>query len=171
MISTRAPFAVAVLAVLSSCVHAQSTASIEGLITDQDGASIAEAEITASEPAISVRRQAITDVSGRYQIAAIPIGDYRLEVRARGFQTRILERVRIEVGRTMIHDVQLQVGNVNEEVAVTANEDLIERASTSVGHVINRVMVQKVPLNGRYFLDLGLLVPGSVTPSQTGFST
>jgi hypothetical protein len=112
-----------------------------------------------------------TDASGRYQIAALPVGDYRLEVRAKGFRTRIIELVRIEVGRRLTQDFQLQVGDFSEELTVTAVGDLIERATISVGHVIDRATVQDVPLNGRYFLDLGLLVPGSVTPSQSGFST
>ena len=173
MFPTPSPLSVLVLLlVLSTCVYAQSTASIEGLITDQHGASINEAEIVASDPAIGVSRVAITDESGRYQIPALPIGDYRVEVRANGFQTRILEHVRIEVARKLTQDFELQVGDVSQEVSVTTTAgDLIERATISVGHVIDREKVQTLPLNGRYFLDLGLLVPGSVTPPQGAFSS
>lgn len=151
--------------------HAQSTASIDGLVTDQQGAFIVRAEVTATDPAIGVTRMAVTDDAGRYQIAALPVGDYRLEVRAGGFQTRIIERVRVEVGRRLTQDFQLQVGNLSEEITVTVEGELFERATISVGHVIDRRTVQDVPLNGRYFLDLGLLVPGSVTPAPSGFST
>jgi hypothetical protein len=171
MTRTRVLSTVLVFLLPSTCVHAQSTASIEGLITDQHGALIAGAEITATDPAIGVTRLAVTDESGRYQIAALPIADYRLEIRAKGFQTRILERVRVEVARKVTQDFQLQVGDVSQVVLITASGDLIERATTSVGHVIDRGMVQELPLNGRYFLDLGLLVPGSVTPPQGAFSS
>ena len=171
MISTRSPLAVVVLLVLSSCAHAQSTASIEGLITDQHGALIAGAEITAEEPAISVTRQDLTDVSGRYQIAALPVGNYRLEIRAKGFTTQVAERVKIEVGRRITQDFQLQVGDVAEQVIITLPNNEIERSTVSVGHIIDRRMVQEVPLNGRYFLDFGLLVAGSVTPPQGAFSS
>ena len=173
MFPTPSPLSVLVLLlVLSTCVYAQSTASIEGLITDQNGALINGAEIVASDPAIGVSRVAITDESGRYQIPALPIGDYRVEVRANGFQTRILEHVRIEVARKLTQDFELQVGDVSQEVSVTTTAgDLIERATISVGHVIDREKVQTLPLNGRYFLDLGLLVPGSVTPPQGAFSS
>ena len=166
----RALSTVVVILVLSSCAYSQ-TASLEGLITDQHGALIPEAEITANDPAIGVTRVAVTDESGRYQLAALPVGDYRIEVRAKGFQTRILDRVRIEVARKLTQDFQLQVGDVSQVVSVTASGDLIERATISVGHVIDRGMVQELPLNGRYFLDLGLLVPGSVTPPQGAFSS
>jgi hypothetical protein len=95
-----------------------------------------------------------------------------VEVRARGFQTRKVERLRVEVARKLTQDFQLEVGDVAQEVTVTTTPgDLIERATISVGHVIDREEVQTLPLNGRYFLDLGLLVPGSVTPPQGAFSS
>jgi hypothetical protein len=119
MISTRSPLAVVVLLVLSCCAHAQSTASIEGFITDQHGAFIAAAEITAREPAIGVSRQAITDTSGWYQIAALPVGIYRLEIRARGFTAQVAEQVKIEVGRRNIQDFKLQVGDFLEQVRIS----------------------------------------------------
>jgi hypothetical protein len=168
---TRSLFPFVVLLVLSICVHAQSTASIEGTITDQHGALIAGAELMANDRAIGVTRVAMTGVSGRYQIVALPIGDYRIEARAKGFQTRIIEHLRVEVGRKVIQDFQLQVGDVSQVISVTAAPDLIERATISVGHVKDRKMVQELPLNGRYFLDLGLLTPGSVTPPQGAFSS
>jgi hypothetical protein len=171
MISTRFPLAVVVLLVLSCCAHAQSTASIEGFITDQHGAFIADAEITARDPAIGVTRQAITDVSGRYQIVALPVGNYRLEIRARGFTAQVAEQVKIEVGRRNIQDFKLQVGDFLEQVTISSANNVIERSTVSVGHIIDRRMAQEVPLNGRYFLDLGLLVAGSVTPPQGAFSS
>jgi carboxypeptidase family protein len=171
MLSTSSPLCILVLLLLSMCVHAQSNSSLEGLVSDQHGALIAGAEIIAGDPAIGVARLAITDDSGRYQIPALPVGDYRLEVRAKGFQTRILQKLRIEVARKVTQDFQLWVGDASEVVAVIASGDLIERATISVGHVIGRQLVQDLPLNGRYFLDLGLLAPGSVTPPQGAFSS
>src|SRR6185369_10244175 len=77
----------------------------------------------------------------------------------------------IEVGRRITQDFQLEVGNVSEQVTIDAVNDAIERSTISLGHVVDRRMVQELPLNGRYFLDLNLLLPGSVTPTQTAFST
>ena len=171
--STRAPVIVAcLLFLLSISVDGQSTASLEGSITDQNGAVISRAEITATDNSIGVTRTSVTDNSGRYQIPALPIGDYRLEVRAKGFQTLILEAVRIEVGRRLTHDFELNVGDVDQTVNVTTTAgDLVERAGFSVGHLTDRAKVQELPLNGRYFLDLGVLAPGSVVPPQGAFSS
>jgi hypothetical protein len=63
------------------------------------------------------------------------------------------------------------VGDVSEQVIVASTNETIERSTISLGHVVDRRMVQDLPLNGRYFLDLGLLVPGSVTSPQGAFSS
>src|SRR5262245_18478566 len=154
-----------------ACVEAQSTASIEGQVVDQNGAVIAAVEVHLSNKTIGVERMTHTDARGIYYFAALPVGDYRLDVKAPGFQGQSLEKIRVEVARKITQDFQLHVGNVSEQVTVSVTNDLIERSTTSVGHVIEKRMVQEAPLNGRYFLDLGLLVPGTVTPPQNGFST
>lgn len=149
---------------------AQTTASIEGHVVDQHGAVIPGVRITARDPAIGVERAATSDRSGRYQFAALPLGDYIVDASATGFKKQVVERLRIEVGRRITQDFQLETGDISEQVTVVSSGETIDRATAAVGHVIGRRMVQEVPLNGRYFLDLGLLVPGSVTPPQGAFS-
>ncbi|HKE56749.1 MAG TPA: carboxypeptidase-like regulatory domain-containing protein, partial [Pyrinomonadaceae bacterium] len=147
---------------------AQSTASIEGQITDQNGAVVPGAEIKVVNAGIAMDRKSVTDDDGRYQMPSLPVGDYRLEVKARGFQTLVIERVRVEVGKRVTEDFHLQVGQATEQVNITSTNGLLDNATVSVGHMIDRRTVQDLPLNGRHFLDLGLLVPGSVTPPQNG---
>src|SRR6185369_14953513 len=100
--------------------------------------------------------------------ASLPVGEYRIEVHGRGFQTLIVQSISLEVGRTVIQNFQLAIGDVSEEIVVTPTTNLIEQATISVGQVIDRRTVQDIPLNGRHFIDLGLLAPGSVTPPQNG---
>jgi carboxypeptidase family protein/TonB-dependent receptor-like protein len=138
---------------------------------DQHGAVVAGVKITASNPAISVEREAISDLNGRYQFAALPVGDYTVGASANGFKKQVIETLRIEVGRRITQDFQLEAGDISEQVIVDSTNEAIERTTTSVGHMIDRRAVQELPLNGRYFLDLNLLTPGSVTPTQTAFST
>ena len=80
----------------------------------------------------------------------------------------IVAVVRAEVGRTITQNFQLRIGDVAEKVLVTPASNPIEQSTVSVGHLIDRRTVQEIPLNGRHFIDLGLLVPGSVTPPQNG---
>ena len=161
---------ITLLLVVALPTRAQSTASIDGQVIDQHGAVIPGVRITAKSPAIGVERVATSDENGRYQVVALPVGDYSIGASAGGFKTQVIEGLRIEVGRRITLDFQLEAGNVSEQVTVSSLNDAIDRSTMSVGHVIDRRMVQEVPLNGRYFLDLGLLVPGSVTPPQGAFS-
>jgi hypothetical protein len=148
--------------------RAQSTATLQGRVVDQAGAVLPGVKITVYHQAIGLERVAQTDSEGAYQIAALPVGDYRVEVQAPGFETHGVEKLTIEVGRTVLRDFQLNVGEVLQQVIVTHDASLIERTTTSVGQTIDRRRVQEMPLNGRHFLDLGLLIPGSVTPPQNG---
>lgn len=150
---------------------AQSTASIEGQVTDHNDAVVAFAEIHVLRRETQLARTVTVDHSGRYQVPALPVGTYRVEVKARGFQTQVIESLTLEVGCRITQNFQLKVGDVSQIVTVTAGSELIEKSTTSVAHVINRRMVADLPLNGRYFLDLGLLAPGSVTSPQGAFSS
>src|SRR4051794_32640952 len=148
-----------------SKIWTQSTTSIEGQVVDQFGASIGGAEVRVGNSNIGIDRSTTTDGSGRYTFAALPIGLYRVEVRASGFKTRLLEEIRLQVAQPTILNFQLQVGDISQTVTVFNDQTPIEHSTTSVGHIVDQRAIQETPLNGRYFLDLGLLVPGSVTAS------
>lgn len=152
-------------------ISAQPTASIEGEVVDQHRAAIPAAKILARSAAIGIERMTTSDTSGRYQFSALPVGDYIVTVTAVGFKQHSVERLRIEIGRRITQDFQLEAGDISEQVTVASDNDIIEHSTISVGHVIDRRMIQEIPLNGRYFLDLNLLTPGSVTPTQSAFST
>jgi len=147
----------------------QSTATLRGRVLDPHGSVVPGAKITVSNRETGVERTAQSDDDGDYQIAALPVGSYAVEVRAGGFRTSIIQSLSVEVSRTVMQDFQLEIGDLNQEVIVTSDLPLIERVSVAVGQVINERTVQEIPLNGRYFIDLGLLIPGSVTPPQNGF--
>jgi len=153
---------------LSVSASAQSTTSVIGRVVDPQRAVIAYAKVTLSSISTGAERTSETDDEGNYQIAAIGAGQYRLEVRANGFRRKVIARLNLEVGRISVQDFQLEVGDIAEVVNVTSQDSLLDRGGISVGQVINEKAVQELPLNGRHFIDLGLLVPGSVTPPQNG---
>ena len=164
------PLAALLVLLLSITVHAQSTASIEGQVNDQHGAVVPAAQIIAVSRETGLTRTAATDADGRYQLAALPVSSYRLEVRAQGFQAQIIESLTLEVGRRVTQNFQLGVGDVSQVVTVTTDQDLLDESSVAINHVVNQRMVQESPLNGRFFLELVLRVPGSVVPPQGAFS-
>ena len=84
---------------LCHVAHAQSTASIEGQVIDQNGAVLPAVEITAASLKLGIVRVGATDNDGRYQIAGLPVGSYRIEVRAKGFETQVIENLTLDVRR------------------------------------------------------------------------
>jgi hypothetical protein len=166
-----APFGLGVILLFAFTAFGQSTATLQGSVTDPKGSVVPNATITVRNEATTVERAAQSDSDGNYSIASLPAGTYTIEVQAPGFKRDIAQHFAIEVGRTIQRNFQLEVGDVSENITVTADAPVIETATTSVGTVINQRTVQEIPLNGRHFVDLGLLIPGSVTPPQNGFLT
>ena len=160
----------AVLFALASPSFAQSIATLKGRITDPSGAIVQGATITLRERDTGVERNATSDAAGDYQFIFLPIGTYRLEVQSTGLRPELIPRLVIEVGRTIVQDFRLEVGDVAETLDVVADVPLIER-SIALGQIIDQRTLQDIPLNGRQLLQLALLVPGSMTPPQNGFLT
>src|SRR5207244_12697746 len=128
------------------------------------------ATVAVRNTATGLSRTLVTDASGNYVAASLPPGPYDVEASLQGFQTQT-RTVTLTVSQTMQVNMQLGVAAVTEQVTVTAESPVIDTATVSVGTVINQRTVQEIPLNGRHFVDLGLLIPGSVTPPQNGFLT
>jgi hypothetical protein len=160
----------ALLSVPASSI-AQTTAVLQGRVFDESGGVLRGAVVSVRNDATSFSVSGSTDSDGRYLIAAIPPGTYAVAATAAGLRPETIEALIIEVGRTLVRDFFLSVGGANETVVVHAELPLLDRASSTVGHIVTGQTIQEIPLNGRHFIDLGLLVPGSVAPSQAGFSS
>ena len=152
-------------------LYAQPHAALQGRVFDKSGAILHGATVRVRNDSTGFDQAVRTDGEGRFHIAAIPSGTYEVTASADGFRSEAIQQLRFEVGRTLVRDFRLEVGDRSEAVVVRAELPLVDRATATVGHVVTAQTVQEIPLNGRHFTDLGLLVPGSVAPSQTGFST
>jgi hypothetical protein len=169
---TPCPWALvaAVLLCHSSLSLAQTTATLQGRVTDVSGAALSEAVVTVRSATTAFEVSTRTDREGRYYIAALAAGAYTVVAEGFNFRPEVIEDLYLDVGRTLVRDFRLAVGGRTETVVVTAEITLVDRATAVVGHVVTAATVQQIPLNGRHFVDLGLLVPTSVAPSQSGFS-
>jgi hypothetical protein len=150
---------------------AQTFASLQGRVFDPSGALVPDAFIRVQDESSGFDVSVRTDSEARYYVFAIPNGTYTVTVEATGFRAERIGALTVDVGRTLVRDFHLTVGEFTEAVLVRSETPLVDRASTTVGHVVTAATVQEIPLNGRHFTDLGLLVPGSLAPSQTGFSS
>jgi Carboxypeptidase regulatory-like domain/TonB dependent receptor len=145
---------------------AQALATLQGVITDASGAAIANAKITSHNLATGEERTARSDPAGSYALPSLPSGSYRLTVSATGMKTTDVNGINLDVGQVVAQNVSLGVASGMEVVEVNASTALINTETTTVGQVVNSRTVQDIPLNGRHFLDMGFLIPGSVTPPQ-----
>ena len=154
-----------------SPASAQTMAVLQGRVLDPSGAAVPGASVVVRNSATGFSSTTSSDGQGRYHVPAIPAGAYQVTAEAPGFRSERIDALTFEVGRTLVRDFQLTVDTRREAVVVRAELPLLDRATSVVGHVVTATTVQEIPLNGRHFIDLPLLVPGSVAPSQTGFSS
>jgi predicted heme/steroid binding protein len=164
----RCVLAMVTLAPLSLSAQ-QITGNIRGTITDPSGAVVAGARITAQQTETALTRTTETDRSGSYVLLELPIGHYRIQVSAQGFETYVQDGIVLNVNETASISARLAVGSEKQQVLVRADAALIEPTVTSLGKVVEQQELEDLPLNGRNFSQLGLLQPG-VVPLTPGIA-
>lgn len=150
-------------------VLGQTSAAIQGQVTDQSGAVIPGATIAVTNTATSVTQTTKSDSSGNYRVPALPAGTYDVAIEASGLQKELAKGLILDVGRNTVQNFQLKVAQASEVVTVEGEVPIVESTTMTVGQVMDPKNVQQIPLNGRHFVDLGFLIPGSVTPPANGF--
>jgi hypothetical protein len=157
-----------VLFVLSSLffisqVTAQTfTGTFVGTVTDASGAGVAGATVTITNIETSAQRMVNTDASGGFVVTLLPPGNYKIVAEMKGFKKAVHESVLLEVNQQQRVDSTLAVGEVSEQVIVNEGVPLVQTESATVGTVVEQREVTELPLNGRNFLQLNLLVPGTL---------
>jgi hypothetical protein len=156
--------------VLSVCaMMAQSTSTIQGIVADPSGAAVPNATITVRNVATGEERSFTTDESGLYAVPSLPVGRYSVTAKAAGLQTTTVNNVVLEVSRVVQEDFHLAVAAATESVEIVATAPVINTANTAVGTTVDQRTVQEIPLNGRHFVDLGLLTAGTVAPPASSY--
>ena len=140
---------VALCAVLASAlsVYGQSErGNISGLITDPTGAAVAAAELTAVNTATNATSRTATSSSGEFNIPNLVPGSYRLEVVATGFKRYVQQNVVVAAASTIRLDMALQLGQVSEQIEVSAAAAVIQTDNAKVSTQVQNKMVDELPL-------------------------
>src|SRR5262245_50354321 len=154
-------FSVLLLLVGASPARAQfDTASVVGTVRDQSGAAIPGAKVTLTNTATSVSVTQTTRTDGNYEFVTVKPGIYVVTAEMTGFSMALTENVQVQVGGRMRVDLQLAVGQISEQIQVTAASPLIETDSSQRGQVITGEQTRELPLNGREYSSLALLSTG-----------
>src|SRR6266571_1968075 len=158
----------AICILMSGIALAQSsTAQISGTVADQSGAVLPGAEIALTQTETGIGRNTISNETGSYVVANLPVGPYRLEASLPGFRTYVQTGIVLQVNSNPVINVTLQVGQVSETVEVEANAALVETRTTGVGSVIENQRILELPLNGRQATDLITLAGAAVTTAAS----
>jgi hypothetical protein len=166
-------FAVAVLSLLlvfSVPAGAQVSAALSGRVTDQSGAGVPGATVTAKDTDMGISRETVTDAAGRYELPALPVGRYEVAATKSGFAVAVRSGINLVVGQDAVADLSLKVGNVNEQVRVDANVSVVNTTTEDISGLVGEREVKQLPLNGRSYDLLLTINPGVVnfTWEKTG---
>jgi hypothetical protein len=142
-------------------LHGQATGSFSGTVSDKAGAVVSGATIKATSQDTGLSREARTDDSGHYLIPLLPVAVYRIRVESQGFQSTEQKDIRLQVDEHREVDFALVPASVSSTVEVSATEVAVETANPSLGQVITSEEVADLPLNGRDFVQLATLTPGT----------
>ena len=158
-------------ALLVPAVAQDTSATITGRITDPSGAAVANAKITATDADRGTVFRAQSNRDGVYNLSRLPIARYEVRVEANGFQTAVHPAFALSLGQTASVDVALTIGQLSQQVVVTAGDEILQTQTTEVGALLEASSIANLPLETRNYQQLTLLIPGSATISPASFNT
>jgi len=150
---------------LCPLLYSQANGSLSGTVADKTGSVIPGAGVKVTSQETGLVREAKTDGSGHYLVPLLPVADYRIRVESQGFQPVEQKDVRLQVNEQREVDFTLVPASVSQTVEVSAAEVAVETTNPTLGQVITSQEVADLPLNGRDFVQLATLTPG--TTQQT----
>jgi hypothetical protein len=170
-------FSIVIIFSLAAAALAQQSgaATLSGRVTDPNGAVIIGVKITVTQQATGAKRETVTNQEGVYTVTNLSPGDYEVKMQASGFKTKLSQSpVSLQVGQVFILDAQLNVGDAQETIVdLIAEAPLVDTFSATVDGYIQSRQIESLPLNGRNYLELALLIPGNTPapnfdPTKTG---
>jgi Carboxypeptidase regulatory-like domain len=143
-----------------------TSATLGGRVEDESGAVVKGATVTAVNLETNQKLSTTSDSQGRYRFPFLQVGTYKLSVAAQGFAT-VAKKVTVTIAQVLDLPIKLELSAVTAQVNVATDVPVIENVRTHVSETIHSKEIDELPLNGRNYLDLALLVP-AVAPTNTG---
>src|SRR5437868_1520857 len=143
-------------------LYGQATGSLSGTVSDKTGSVVTGAKVTVTSQGTGVSRDAKTDDTGHYLVPLLPVAEYTIRVESQGFRPSEQKDIRLQVDEHREVNFTLAPGAVTENVEVSATEVAVRTADPTLGQVITSQQVAQLPLNGRDFVQLATLTPGTV---------
>jgi hypothetical protein len=145
-------------------------ASLTGIVSDQSGAAVPGATVTATNQSTNVDYTAVSNDAGNYTVTSLPVGTYVIKAELSRFKVSATKPIQMEARQVVRVDFKLELGGVEETVEVAADTQVLQTETATVGEVISGTTLTALPLNGRNSGQLSLLLPGVVTPNPSTFT-
>src|SRR5438094_4838001 len=145
----------------------QGTGELRGRVIDAQGAVLPGASVVATNEASGQFREIVTGADGAFFMSAMTPGVYNVSAELAGFKKIVRKGVRVEVGKTVSVDVQLEVGGIEQEVTVTAESPLVDTTSKQLGGSVQAQELSEVPSVNRNFTSYLSLLPGVTATIST----
>ncbi len=165
---------------LLGLVWAQVGATISGKVEDPSGSAVSGATITVKSVETGATRTAITDEAGNFRMVSLPLGPQEVRAEKTGFKTAVRLGINLVVAQEAVVPLRLEVGELAQQVTVTAEAPLVNITTSSVSGLVTEGQVKDLPLNGRSFdslialnagaINYGLKTPGTTTSFGNRFS-
>ncbi len=140
-------------------------ANVSGRVTDATGAVIEDAQVTVRQNDTNLKGTAKTDREGRFRFPYLKVGQYEIRVHHAGF-TDAARSLTLTVGSAFEVPIALAVASAETSLSVVEEAPVLEAARSQIAGTVSQPEIRALPLNGRNFLDLALLIPG-VSPTNT----
>ncbi|HYV11946.1 MAG TPA: carboxypeptidase regulatory-like domain-containing protein [Pyrinomonadaceae bacterium] len=151
---------------LGAAQQSVTSGTLSGRIEDETGAVVSGVTVTATHLETNQQLTTTSDVEGRYRFPYLRTGAYDLRVEAQGFES-LTKQLTVLVGQALDMPIKLDVAGVTAQVNIGSDVPIVETVRTQITETIRPREINELPLNGRNYLDLALLVPG-VSPTNTG---
>ncbi len=165
-VDVKATTALFAVLFLPFAANAQSVlGAVAGIITDADRKPLSGASVQIIQTDTDRRRQTVTDAAGEFTFSSLPPGAYRLEAGHEGYRLYVWQFT-LPLNQELWIEIPLLAGTITERVEVTASRDLVRTDSASLGGLVENSQIIGLPLDGRNFYELGLMLPGVVPPAE-----
>src|SRR5579872_6565066 len=144
-----------------------STGAIQGTVSDPQNAAIASAKVTLTNMDTQTAVSGVSQADGTFVFPLLAPGNYKIEVQAAGFESTLLEGVKVEITKVTNANARLKLGQVTTIAEVNAAYETVDTHTATTGDVISGTQIRNIPLPTRNFLDLTALQAGTAARMQS----
>ena len=161
----------AALLLTPALLQAQVSAEISGRVDDATGSAVGGVTITVKSVETGATRSVVSDADGNFRVLSLPVGQQELKAEKAGFKSIVRTGINLVVGQEAVANLQLEVGELVQQVTVVAEAPVVNTTTSSVSGLVSEREIKDLPLNGRSFDNLIALNPGAISYGLKSLNT